>query len=770
MSFGELLRRHRRRSGLSQDDLAARVGLSVTGIRNLETGRTRAPRPSTVRLLVDAFGLDGQERDRFLLAAAVREADDGTTSARVAERSPGWPLPAQLPPDVPGFTGRVEALRRLDQLATLDAPPGPVVVAGTAGVGKSALVVHWAHTARERFPDGQLFAQLHGFDAASATPPDDVVRAFLEAMAVPIRRTPANPDARSGLLRSLLAGRRMLIVLDDARDAEQVRPVLPGTPGCRVVVTSRSRLAGLVARDAARLLPLDVLPRSDARDLLRGRLGADRVEAEPEAVDEIVTRCAGLPLALTVVAARAVLSPNRRLTAIRADLDAAGGLDAFAGTDPAADLRGVLSWSYRSLSGEAARLFRLLALHPGPDVAPAAAASLAGDDTDRTRGLLEALTDAHLLTPTASDRFARHDLLRAYGAELVAAGEDDARAATGRLLDHYLHTAAAAARLLTPGRNEPALADPVAGVTTTPLLTHDDALAWFATEEATLPALVDTAAAMGFDGHAWRLCDAAANYLQRRGRWTTLLTTGRTALAAARRADDVRGQVLAHCGLARASTWLRRTDEARDHASQADALCRGTDDVTLQAHTSLDLALVFERQDRYDVAAHYAERAHAHFEVAHDRLGMVRSLNMVAWCRAQLGEFESAAATGRVVVEAYGELHDVAGEANAWDTLGYAEHMLGHHDRAADCYRRSHELFTTAGDRYGQAQALGHLGDVLAHPDAHPDARHGGRTRDESHDDPALAAWHAAVRILDELGHPDAAAVRAKLAGRTASR
>ena len=409
----------------------------------------------------------------------------------------------------------------------------------------------------------------------------------------------------------------------------------------------------------------------------------------------------------------------------------------------------MLSWSYRALDDDAARLFRLLALHPGPDVPPAAAASLTGLDAAPARVLLGRLTDAHLLSRAGSDRYAMHDLLRAYATELVADhGDEDLRTATGRLLDHYLHTGYTAAHLLTPGRERLALEPPAAGVTTTPLHSHDEALAWFAAEEETLPALVTTAAAGGFDAHAWRLAYATTYYLQRRGRWTTLVRTGTTALSAARRAGDVRGQVHAHSGLAHAFVWLQRLDEARDHADRADALCHGSDDVTLQAHTAMDLAFLFDKQGAHDDALQYARRAHALFHVARDRHGTGLGLNQVAWSQAQLGDFAAAAGTAREAVAHFEALRNVAAEANAWDTLGYAEHGLGRHDRAAECYRRSHELFTVAGDRYGQAFALAHLGDVLA---------------DVDDTDAARASWTDALAVLDDLGHPEAAEVRAKL-------
>jgi transcriptional regulator with XRE-family HTH domain/tetratricopeptide (TPR) repeat protein len=757
VTFGDDVRRRRRRQGLSQEDLAERIGMSVTGIRNLESGRTRAPRPSTVRLLAEAFGLTGDEREDFLATAAPDAAHGDGWSRRTEPRrieprrtEPTWPVPAQLPPDVPGFTGRDPELARLDALVAADCPGGLVAVTGTAGVGKTTLAVHWAHRVRERFPDGQLHADLSGFGPDEATPPRDVARRFLEALGVPGHRIPAELDGRTGLFRSLLADRRMLVVLDDARDADQVRPLLPGAPGCLVIVTSRTRLTGLVITAATVPLSLGVLPADDARALLVARLGRRRVAADPEAADEIVARCAGLPLALSVVAARAALDPQRPLGDVRDDLRAAGaGLEPFDETDAAVDLRSVLSWSYRALDAEAARLFRLLALHPGPDVALPAAASLAGVAPATARRLLDTLTAAHLLDQAGPGRHTAHDLLRAYAAELLRDGDDDTRVATARLLDHYLHVATAAAELLTPGRPALPLPVPITGAVVAGPSTREAALAWFAAEEAALPAAVSAAAVAGFDVHAWQLAEAAGNYLQRCGRWTTLLGTGQVALNAARRAGDVAGQVHAHRGLARACGWLGQAEAAREHAIAAERLCRETDDVPLQAHSHLDLALVLERQDAIADAARHARQAHALFGVARDRPAQIRALNMVAWCLARLGELGPAVAAGREVVAYYEKVDDVAAEANAWDTVGYAEHGLGNRERAAECYRHSRTLFTAARDRYGEAMALTHLGDVLAEIGDAPQAR---------------CAWDDAVLILDALGHADAAGVRARLA------
>lgn len=332
------------------------------------------------------------------------------------------------------------------------------MVSGTAGVGKTSLAVRWAHRVRDELAGGQLYVNLRGFDPAGVpVAPAEAVRGFLDAFEVPMPRIPAGFEAQVGLCRSLLANQRVLMVLDNARDAEQVRRLLPGSPTCLVLVTSRDALVGLVA-EGARPLTVDLLDSDEARELLVGRLGAGRLGAEPRAVDEIIGLCARLPLALAVVADRAATYPTFGLAALAGELrDARGSLDEFAGADPTTDSGAVFSWSYLQLSPSAARLFRLFGLHSGPDIGTRAAASLAALPAGQVRPLLAELARARLITEHSPGRYTCHDLLRAYASELAAVldPELDRHAATRRLLTHYLHTTNDADRLLDPSRAEP---------------------------------------------------------------------------------------------------------------------------------------------------------------------------------------------------------------------------------------------------------------------------------------------------------------------------
>jgi DNA-binding SARP family transcriptional activator/tetratricopeptide (TPR) repeat protein len=663
--------------------------------------------------------------------------------------------PAQLPPDTSGFTGRSNELHSLDSLlrAAGDRSTAVVIsaVSGTAGVGKTALAVHWAHRIRGDFPDGQLYVNLRGFDpTGSPVTPAEAVRGLLDAFEIPAKRIPTSFDAQVGLYRSLLAGRRVLVVLDNARDAEQVRPLLPGAPACVVVVTSRNQLTGLVA-EGAHLLPLDLLPAVDARALLARRLGARRIAAEPHAVDEIVILCARLPLALAIVAARAATHPGFDLAVLADELRAArGGLDEFAGAGPATDVRAVLSWSYLQLSPEATRLFRLLGLHPGPDVAAPAAASLAGLSVGTVRPLLGELARTHLIVEQTPGRYTFHDLLRAYATEQTHIEDSDTerQCAIHRTLDHYLHTAYTADRLLQPTRDPITLTAPQPGTTPEHPADHKQALAWFTTEHAVLLAAVDHAATTGWDTHTWQLAWTLNDLLDRHVHYRDMVATQQAALAAAQRLGDPSMQALAHRLLGVAYSVLRRFDDAHTHLRQALDLYHQHGDQAGQAHTYGSFAADFERQGRHIESLDYSRRALDRFQAAGHRHGQANALNAVGWLHAMLGNLQQALTCCQQALTLHQELGDRRGQAETWDSLGYAHHHLGHHAQAITCYQHAIDLCRDHYDHRREADFLIHLGDTH-HTTGHPD-----HARD---------AWHAALTILDQLDHPDAKQVAIKL-------
>jgi transcriptional regulator with XRE-family HTH domain len=450
--FGGRLRACRRSSGLSQQELAERSRLSIRAISKLECGRTRWPYPASVGRLADALGLRDAERAEFI-AAAERRLGHGTEPAR-----PGAGhayVPRLLPAPIPAFTGRVGELETLSRM--IDEPGGTTLVTaitGTAGAGKTALAVHWARQVAEEFPDGQLFVNLRGFGPSGAPLTSlDAARVYLDALRVCADRLPATAEAQLGLYRSLLAGKRMLIVLDNARNAAQVRPLLPGSPTCRVIVTSRDQLRGLTVTEAARPLTVNALTDTEARQLLVTRLGSVRLAADRHATDQVIGSCAGLPLALCIVAARAELRPDLPLACIATELAGQRSLDAFTDmADPAADIRATFSWSYRQLDGDAARTFRLAGLHPGIDLEPRAVAALTGMTPELVGRTLDVLARASMIQAVGRERYTMNCLLRAYALEqAIQHLEKESQAALTASSEHYLQ----AASTMVPHEGQP---------------------------------------------------------------------------------------------------------------------------------------------------------------------------------------------------------------------------------------------------------------------------------------------------------------------------
>jgi DNA-binding SARP family transcriptional activator/tetratricopeptide (TPR) repeat protein len=714
------------------------------------------------RRLADDLGADPGPPLRRLHQQILTADPTLTAPTRVARPGPESThrAPRQLPAPPRSFTGRSDELAQLDAALTPAGGPPAVVVSalsGTAGIGKTALALHWAHRVAGQFPDGQLYVNLRGFEpTGSAMDPAEAVRGFLHALHVPPHRIPPSVDAQAALYRSQLTDKQILVVLDNARDAEQVRPLLPGSSRCLVVVTSRNQLTSLAATDGAQPVTLDLLPVDEARHLLAGRLGADRLAAEPDAVHDIIASCAGLPLALAIVAARAAAHPHFPLTAVARELrDANDRLDALADTDPATDIRAALSSSYRTLTPAATRLFRLLGLHPGPDLAAPAAASLAGVPIGQARLLLAELARANLVTEHAPGRFTFHDLLRAYAARLVRTHdtEDERHVAVQRVLDHYVHTAHAATRLLDPHR-DPITAVPArAGVIPERLTAYGQAMAWFTAERPVLLAAIDQAAASGFDTHTWQLAWTLTTFLQRRGYWHDFAATQHAALEAARRLADRPGQAHAHRVLAGAYTSLGRLDDAHTHLRHALDLHGALGDHTGQAYAHQNLARVFELQARHREALDHAVRALDLYRRAGHRAGQARALNAVGWYHARNGDHQRALSCCQQALGLFRELGNQLGEANTWDSLGFAHHHLGQYAEAIDCYLRAVDLFRELGDSYQEAATLTNLGDT--HQAAGDPA-------------PARDAWRLAITIFDELGRPDADEVRTKVNGAAA--
>jgi tetratricopeptide (TPR) repeat protein/transcriptional regulator with XRE-family HTH domain len=746
------LAQRRKALGLTQEALAALLDVERSTVVRWERGETE-PLPSIRPKLAETLRVSADRLDDLL-----------------AVSRPGSPVlagvPHQLPAAVADFTGRAAELAALTQVlddAGADGPGTVVIsaIAGTAGVGKTALAVYWAHQVAQRFPDGQLYVNMRGFGRAGppVTPADTLGR-FLAALGLPADRVPSSAEARADAYRSMLADKRMLIVLDNAADAAQVRPLLPGGPGCLVAVTSRSQLTGLVAAEGARPLILDVLSEADARELLARRIGPERAAAEGGAIGRLAEQCARLPLALVIAAARAALHPGLPLAGLVAELeDASARLDALEAGDAASSVRTVFSWSYHSLSQPAARMFRLLGVHLGPDITVPAAASLAGLPVQATRLLLNKLTGVHLLTETVPGRFAFHDLLRFYATERARAEENEAGrdGAIRRVLDHYLHAAHAADRMLAPARDSLSIGRPGPGVAAGQPGSYQEALAWFEAEHQVLLAAVELAQTARLDVYAWQIPWVMVNFFDLKGHWHDAVTVHHCALAAAGRTGDRAGQARTHRGLSAALIHLDSDDDARAHLRRALRLYTQLGDRIGQARVHLDLARVVDRLGRRRHSPGHAERALRHAEQALELLqaaghqaGQGRALNSVGWYRAQLGDYQLALARCSQAVRLCHELGDLLGEAAAWDSLGFVHRHLGAHPDAIACYHRAIDLTGQLGGRYHQADALAHLGDT------HQDAGDPPKAR---------GAWLQALAILDDLGHPDTCQVRARLGG-----
>jgi DNA-binding SARP family transcriptional activator len=724
----------------------------------------------TRQYLADELGTDPGPPLQALHQQILR-ADPSLTAPRPAMRAAA-PVPRELPGDVPAFTGRAAELAELDRLLAIPAAgtgagasPGPAggagdqpvtaavisAVSGTAGVGKTALAIHWAYRAAGRFPDGQLHVNLRGYDPARPVTAADALAGFLRALGVPGPDIPPGEDQRAARYRSLLAGKRMLVVLDNAATTEVVRPLLPGTPGCAVLVTSRDALAGLVARDGAARLELDLLPLDEAVALLSELIG-DQARADPHATAELARQCARLPLALRVAAELVAARPPVPLTDLVADLaghrrrldllDAAG--------DPRTAVRAVFSWSYQQLTPDAARMFRLLGIHPGPDVTAAAAGSLAALAEADARRLLRDLARAHLIAEHVPGRYAFHDLLRAYAAEQAQTdNEPERNAATGRVLDYYLHTAAGAAPLLNPAMEPVALASPRPGAAPGQPTDHRQALAWFEAEHQVLLAAVTLAAESRFDAHAWQIPWAVTPFLQARGHWQEWAATQRTALAATTRLGDTTAQALSGRLLANACANLGDYDQALGHYASSLTLYQRLGNRLGQAKIHQSLGVPAERQGRYADALGHAEQALRLYQAIGDKAAEAEALNAVGWYRGLLGDYQQARAFCRQALTLSAEAGDRWLEAAAWDSLGYAEHHLGNLAEAAACYQHALSLSREAGERFYEAETLTRLGDTR---------RAAGELAK------AREAWQQALAILEDLQHPDAGQVRAKLA------
>jgi tetratricopeptide (TPR) repeat protein/transcriptional regulator with XRE-family HTH domain len=744
--FGAVLRAYRERALLSQERLAELSQVSTRAIRDLErTGRR--PRGGSVRLLADALGLAGRERERFEVAARASPSA-ALSSDETGPRTLGSAIPRQLPPDIADFVGRADLvagfrgwLARRPGRGAGKAAAGAVVIyaiSGQAGVGKSALAVHVAHQCAADFPDGQLYASLRGGDTGSGSPldPGEILGRFLRATGVDGSQVPSGADERAALYRSRLAGKRMLVVLDDAAGEAQVRPLLPGGASCAVLLTSRARLPGV---EGARLLDIDVLDTGAALDLL-GRIVGGRVAAEPDAAAAIVAACGRLPLAVRIAGARLAARPHWPLARMAAVLaDERARLNALAHGD--LDVRASLSLSYRELGPDQRCLFRRLGLPDTTEVPAWLAGRLLDCAPSRAEALLDELADAQLMDAVSDEvtgemRYRLHDLTHAYARERVRAEEPDheQRAALERALGGWLALAERADRRLPVGRlikedNSPSGWTPGAALTGTLLA---DPLAWLEAEQAGLLSAIRQASTIAEAGTtaqarrlaetAWRLAGALTGFFWLRGCRDEYRRACGLALNQARQAGDRRGEAWMVTALAWVAVDQLRLDEARDLAQEARLIHREVGDHGGEAYATLKLACAHEFSGRLDEAAGQLGHAWQLYDELGDDHGRAWVLHALGRVRHQQGRLTDATAALERVLTTSRRAGDRRVEVMALQELGLVYRSRGLSGQAAVVLLQGLRLCRQNGDELGEGWILHDLGETWLREGAYDEA------------------------------------------------
>ncbi|QFZ19236.1 AfsR/SARP family transcriptional regulator [Saccharothrix syringae] len=662
--------------------------------------------------------------------AALRELHRRILNSDASLLAPGREAPApaaeqvvtprQLPAAPASFVGRHDELARLDAALEGASRTSRTMVisaiAGSGGMGKTWLALHWAHRYADRFPDGQLFVDLRGFSPdREPMNPAVAVRGFLDALGVEPSRVPVAPHAQAALFRSLIADKRVLLVLDNAADTAQVVPLLPGTDSCLVLVTSRNQLSGLISAHGAAHLMLDALPDDEARALLAARLGRARVNTEPQAVEELIRLCGGLPLALSVIAARAGMRPGVPLGAFAAELRDLGlqALD----EDPAAGISTVLSWSHRALTREQAAVFALLGIAPGPDIGLHAAANLTGLSPGATRSVLRELEQASLVGRDARGRYRMHDLVRRYAGEAARRDlpEADRDAALRRVIDFYVQTAHTGHRLLDPHATPVKMDPPVPGCRPLPLEDDPAAMEWFQAEHGCLLAAQHAAAAIDWSPPVWRLALVMTSFHVRRGHLNDNLRLWQEALVAADRAADPATRVLVLRNIGFAYAKLTRHDEAMAHLERAIALARESGDSFLLAHTHIALAWAWELDDEWARALEHSLKA---LEVLRTMEGSSAreavALNMAGWYSAKMEQYDHAQEYCEAALVLHRRNEDRNGIAATLDSLAYIAHRTGRSAQSLAMYQEALGIFRDLEHTYGAVESLEGMGHPLA--------------------------------------------------------
>ena len=727
LGFGGLLRQLRDDAGLTQEELAEAAQVSLRAVSDLERGINRTARKDTALLLAGALGLDGQARDLFVASARGRGTVEAVLTARqgVPPRAFAAAATRALPRDIAAFTGREADLSRLagalDDLSASAGVVGIYAIDGMAGIGKTSFAVHAAHRLAERFPDGQFFLPLHAHTAGQRpVDPADGLASLLLAAGLAAAQIPPGLEARAARWRAHVAGRKILLVLDDAAGHEQVRPLLPGTEGSLVLVTSRRRLTAL--EDSA-VISLDILAPGEAAALLARLAARAGIDAADPAVGAITRLCGYLPLAIGLIAGQLKHHPARTVGQLAADLAAATDRMALLQAENLS-VTAAFDLSYQDLSGERQRLFRRLGLIPGPSFDAYAAAALNGTSLVLSRGSLDELYDQHLITETAPGRYRLHDLLREH-ARALAAGDDpaDRDAAAGRLLDYYLHTALAAGRHFdtwaSTFRQQPP-GSPPAHVPD--LAALGPSVAWLEAERGNLHAAVDDAATRGRSRHAFAIPVAISGFLAARGHWDQSAALHHSALAAARQAGDPLGEADTLSTLGALQRDTGDYPSATASLVRALALYREAGDLPGQGYTLMQLGLVHVLTGDYPAAAAAYQQVLTLMRGLGSRRGEAWALDGLGLMQQLTGDHAAAAASQQQALALFADVGDLHGQAYALNSLGVTQEETGDYPAAAASQQQALALFRDIGHRLGQAHALNDLGLVQQRTGDYPGA------------------------------------------------
>ncbi|WP_223198723.1 ATP-binding protein [Solihabitans fulvus] len=730
--FGEVLREFRLRAVWTQEALAARAGVSAHAVSVLEAGRRR-PRLSTMVRLADALELDADDRDRLIASAGTpSSAGAGATQSPQPDPAPppasaGDPVPRMLPGTVADFTGRAGELGQLVDLVRTERVRGRAAVVvsavdGMAGIGKTALVIHAAHAVADDFPDGQLYVDLQGHTPGRGPlEPGASLARLLRAVGAPDSQLSAGTDDLARLWRSRVAGRRLLIVLDNALDAGQVRPLLPGEGPSLVLITSRRRLVDL---EGAESMSMCTMPPVDAVSLFRRIVGAQRVAGQHDAVAEVVLRCGYLPLAIRIAAARLRHRASWRVADLVDRLDRVVTADA----DPAASqVTAAFTMSYQRLRPAQQRMFRLLGLVPGTDLDTAAAAALAGLPADTAEVLLEDLLDHHLLEQHTPGRYTFHDLLREH-ARRAALRTDDASARTAALrglFDHYLRTAATAVDVLYPHHEHHV--DPPLGQDDLPVPPFDDATAraWIGRELSNLVACAELAEATGLPGHTRDLAAVLCRYLMQRPHPAEALALHTAEVSAARALADPTAEVNALTNLSQAHKQNGNFPDAIEHMRTALALARRVGDAAGERHALAAFGALSLSMGELGDTVTYSRDALRASRAAGDHGPQGDILNQLGTAHCRQGRYQEAIDAYQQSIALARELGDQVAEARALCNIASVHGMMGDYPQTLHHLREALGHARAAEDLMGEAvilanigvaqQRLGHLTDAIDH-------------------------------------------------------